>query len=68
MRMPFSEHLNGSFIYERNNHLVKPALGLTRRLAPDDRQLNDERPGRSYDRAVKSRPKRYAVRVIKKLP
>ena len=30
--------------------------------------LNDERPGRSYDRAVKSRPKRYAVRVIKKLP
>jgi hypothetical protein len=30
--------------------------------------LNDERPGRSYDRAIKSRPKRYAVRVIKKLP
>jgi hypothetical protein len=30
--------------------------------------LNEERPGRSYDRAVKARPKRYAVRVSKKLP
>ncbi len=30
--------------------------------------LNDERPGRKCDRAVKAIPKRYAVRVIKKLP
>lgn len=30
--------------------------------------LNEERPGRSYDRAVKAKPKRYAVRVIKKSP
>jgi hypothetical protein len=28
--------------------------------------LNEERPGRSYDRAVKARPKRYAVRVLKR--
>jgi hypothetical protein len=27
--------------------------------------LNDERPDRSYDRAVEARPKRYAVRAIK---
>ena len=30
--------------------------------------LNEERPGRSCDRAVKARPKRYPVRVIKKSP
>ena len=30
--------------------------------------LNDERPDRKCDRAVKATPKRYAVRVIKKLP
>jgi hypothetical protein len=30
--------------------------------------LNDERPDRKCDRAVKAIPKRYAVRVIKKLP
>jgi len=30
--------------------------------------LNDERPGRKYDRAVKAAPKRYAVRKVKKLP
>ena len=30
--------------------------------------LNDERPERKCDRAVKAIPKRYAVRVIKKLP
>jgi hypothetical protein len=30
--------------------------------------LNDERPDRKFDRAVKATPKRYAVRVIKKLP
>lgn len=30
--------------------------------------LKDERPDRKYDRAVKATPKRYAVRVIKKLP
>jgi hypothetical protein len=29
--------------------------------------LKDERPDRKYDRAVKATPKRYAVRVIKKL-
>lgn len=29
--------------------------------------LNDERPGRKYDRAVKARPNRYAVRVVRKL-
>jgi hypothetical protein len=27
--------------------------------------LNEQRPGRSYDRAVKARPRRYAVRVLK---
>lgn len=30
--------------------------------------LNDERPDRKCDRAVKAIPKRYAVRIIKKLP
>jgi len=30
--------------------------------------LKDERPDRKYDRAVKATPKRYAVRVIKKIP
>lgn len=30
--------------------------------------LNEERPGRSYDRAVKAKPQRYAARVIKKSP
>jgi hypothetical protein len=30
--------------------------------------LNEERPGRSFDRAVKGRPRKYAVRVVKKLP
>ena len=30
--------------------------------------LNDERPGRKFDRAVKSRPKRYVVRVLKNNP
>ena len=30
--------------------------------------LNEERPGRYCDRAVKARPKRYPVRVIKKSP
>jgi len=30
--------------------------------------LNDERPDRKCDRAVKALAKRYAVRVIKKLP
>jgi hypothetical protein len=30
--------------------------------------LNDERPGRKYDRAVKATPKRYAFRKVKKLP
>jgi hypothetical protein len=30
--------------------------------------LNDERPGRKYDRAVKATPKRYAVRKVKKSP
>lgn len=29
--------------------------------------LNDERPDRKYDRAVKARPNRYAVRVLRKL-
>lgn len=28
--------------------------------------LKDERPGRSYDRAVKARPQRYAIRVLKR--
>lgn len=28
--------------------------------------LKEERPGRSYDRAVKARPQRYAVRVLKR--
>lgn len=28
--------------------------------------LNDERPDRKYDRAVKARPNRYAVRVVRK--
>ena len=28
--------------------------------------LNDERPGRLYDRAVKARPNRYPVRVLRK--
>ncbi len=28
--------------------------------------LNEERPGRSCDRAVKAKPKRYTIRVIKK--
>jgi len=28
--------------------------------------LNEERPGRKFDRAVKSRPKRYTVRVLKR--
>lgn len=30
--------------------------------------LNEQRPGRSCDRAVKARPLRYAVRKVKKLP
>lgn len=30
--------------------------------------LNEERPGRQFDRAVKGRPKRYATRVLKKSP
>ncbi|HEU4374806.1 MAG TPA: IS4 family transposase [Telluria sp.] len=30
--------------------------------------LNEERPGRSYDRAVKGRPRKYPARVVKKLP
>jgi len=28
--------------------------------------LNEERPGRKFDRAVKALPQRYAVRVLKK--
>ena len=28
--------------------------------------LNDERPDRKYDRAVKAKPQRYAVRVLRK--
>ena len=30
--------------------------------------LNEERPGRKFDRAVKGRPKKYDVRVLKKNP
>jgi hypothetical protein len=30
--------------------------------------LNDERPGRSFNRAVKARPQKYPVRITKKLP
>jgi hypothetical protein len=30
--------------------------------------LNEERPDRKYDRAVKALPKRYAVRVVRKSP
>jgi hypothetical protein len=30
--------------------------------------LNEERPGRKFDRAVKALPQRYAVRVIRKKP
>ena len=30
--------------------------------------LNEERPGRKFDRAVKAIPQRYAVRVLRKLP
>lgn len=30
--------------------------------------LNEERPGRQFDRAVKGRPKKYAARVLKKNP
>lgn len=30
--------------------------------------LNDERPDRKYDRAVKAKPHRYAVRVLRKPP
>lgn len=30
--------------------------------------LNEERPGRQFDRAVKGRPKKYATRVLKKNP
>lgn len=30
--------------------------------------LNDERPDRKFDRAVKAKPSRYAVRVLRKLP
>lgn len=30
--------------------------------------LNEERPGRSYERAVKGRPRKYPARVVKKLP
>lgn len=28
--------------------------------------LNEERPGRSYDRAVKAKPQRYTVRILKR--
>lgn len=30
--------------------------------------LNEERPGRKFDRAVKSRPRKYAAKVLKKNP
>ena len=30
--------------------------------------LNEERPGRKFDRAVKGRPRKYDVRVLKKAP
>lgn len=30
--------------------------------------LNDERPGRKFDRAVKAKPNRYATRVLRKNP
>ena len=30
--------------------------------------LNEERPGRKFDRAVKGRPRKYDVRVLKKNP
>jgi hypothetical protein len=30
--------------------------------------LNEERPGRKFDRAVKGRPRKYAARVLKKSP
>jgi len=42
-----------------------PSLLRRLRKRPVD-LLNEERPGRKFDRAVKALPQRYTVRVLKK--
>ncbi|AIY42798.1 hypothetical protein LT85_3640 [Collimonas arenae] len=54
--------LNGIFIYGKLPAFMKH---LRERLVT---LLNEEWPGHQFDRAVKGRPKKYAVRVTKKNP
>ncbi|GLZ17402.1 hypothetical protein Bpla01_09320 [Burkholderia plantarii] len=50
----------------RTPALAKPPALLKRPREHLERLLDDKRPDRKCDRAVKSRPVRYAVRFLKK--
>jgi hypothetical protein len=60
--IPFELHL--AAVTRSDGKLPASMKHLRERLV---RLLNDERPGRLYERAVKARPSRYAVRTLRKL-